>query len=60
MLTALAYAWLQDERRRRGTRLPTLPMARAVIMEILTAHFFMTHPRYLDTTLKLRAIQLRI
>ena len=31
VLTALAYAWLQAERRRRGARLPTLPIARAVI-----------------------------
>jgi len=60
VLTALAYAWLQVERRRRGTRLPTLPIARAIITEILTAHFFVTHPHYLDTMLKLREISLRI
>lgn len=60
VLTALAYAWLQAERRRRGARLPTLPIARAVITEILTAHFFVTHPHYLDTMLKLREISLRI
>ena len=60
ILTALAYAWLQHERGRRGARLPTLPVARAVITEILTAHFFVTHPHYLDTMLKLRDIQLRI
>ena len=60
VLTALAYAWLQHERGRRGARLPTLPVARAVITEILTAHFFVTHPHYLDTMLKLRQIQLRI
>jgi SRSO17 transposase len=60
VLTALAYAWLQHERARRGARLPTLPVARAVITEILTAHFFVTHPHYLDTMLKLREIQLRI
>ena len=30
-----------------------LPIARAVITEILTAHFFVTHPHYLDTMLKL-------
>ncbi len=39
VLTALAYSWLQDTRRRAGARLPTLPVARAVITEILTAHF---------------------
>jgi SRSO17 transposase len=60
VLTALAYAWLQVERRRRGARLPTLPIVRAVITEILTAHFFVTHPHYLDTMLKLREISLRI
>jgi SRSO17 transposase len=60
VLTALAYAWLQTERRRRGARLPTLPIARAIITEILTAHFFVTHPHYLDTMLKLKAISLRI
>ena len=60
VLTALAYAWLQAERGRRGARLPTLPIARAVITEILTAHFFVTHPHYLDTMLKLREISLRI
>ena len=60
VLTALAYAWLQHERGRRGARLPTLPIARAVITEILTAHFFVTHPHYLDTMLKLRDVQLRI
>jgi SRSO17 transposase len=60
VLTAVAYAWLQHERGRRGARLPTLPVARAVITEILTAHFFVTHPHYLDTMLKLRQVQLRI
>ena len=60
VLTAVAYAWLQHERQRRGSRLPTLPVARAVITEILTAHFFVTQPHYLDTMLKLREIQLRI
>jgi SRSO17 transposase len=60
VLTALAYTWLQHERRRRGAALPTLPMARAVITEILTAHFFVTHPQYLKTMLKLQEIQLLI
>jgi SRSO17 transposase len=60
VLTALAYAWLQAERRRRGARLPTLPIARAMITDILTAHFFVTHPNYLNTMLKLREISLRI
>ena len=60
VLTALAYAWLQDERRRAGARLPTLPVARAVITEIITAHFFVTRPHYLRTMQKLAEINLRI
>jgi len=60
VLTAVAYAWLQHERRRRGSHLPTLPLARAVMTEILTAHFFVTHPHYLKTMLKLQEIQLLI
>jgi SRSO17 transposase len=60
VLTATTYTWLQTERRRRGARLPTLPVARAVMTEILTAHFFVTHPHYLATMLKLREISLRI
>ena len=31
MLTAVAYAWLQEERRRAGARLPTLPVAREIV-----------------------------
>jgi SRSO17 transposase len=60
LLTALAYTWLQHERRRVGARLPSLPVARAVITEVLTAHFFVTHPHYLDTMLKFRDFHLRI
>jgi SRSO17 transposase len=60
VLTAIAYAWLQDARRRATTRLPTLPVARAVITEILTAHFFVTRPHYLRTMAKLARINLRI
>jgi SRSO17 transposase len=60
VLTALAYSWLQYERRRCAARVPTLPMTRAVITEILTAHFFVTHPHYLKTMLKLQEIQLLI
>lgn len=60
VLTALAYTWLQDTRRQTGTRLPSLPVARAVITEILTAHFFVTRPHYLRTMQKLAEINLRI
>ena len=38
--------------------LRTLPVVRAVIMEILTAHFFVTRPRYLRTMQKLAEIDL--
>ena len=60
VLTALAYAWLQHERRRHPAQLPTLPVARAVFTEILTAHFFVTQPGYLETMLKFKEIALRI
>jgi SRSO17 transposase len=60
VLTAMAYTWLQDTRRRPGARVPTLPVARAVITEILTAHFFVTRPHYLQTMQKLAEINLRI
>lgn len=35
-------------------------IVRAVIQEILTAHFFVTTPGYLERMLKLSQIQLRI
>ena len=60
VLTAMAYTWLQATRRRDGGRVPTLPVARAVITEILTAHFFVTRPHYLRTMQKLAEINLRI
>ena len=52
LLTALAYTWLQSERHRHGTHLPTLPLVRAVITEILTAHFFVTRPHYLKNLMR--------
>jgi SRSO17 transposase len=60
VLTSMAYAWLQNARRRAGARLPSLPVARAVITEILTAHFLVTRPHYLRTMQKLAEINLRI
>ena len=57
VLTALAYSWLQDERRRAARALPTLPVARAVITEILTAHFFVTRPHYLQNHAETRGNQ---
>ena len=60
VLTAIAYSFLQHERRRRGQTHLTLPQVRAVIQEVLTAHFFMTQPDYLEWMLKLKDVQLRI
>jgi SRSO17 transposase len=60
VLTALAYAWLEAERRRRGARLPRLPIARAIITEILTAHFLGYASALLGHMLKLREISIRI
>jgi SRSO17 transposase len=59
VLTAIAYSFLQNERRRRGQTLLTLPQVRAVIQEVLTAHFFMTQPHYLKWMLKLKEVELR-
>lgn len=59
VLTAIAYAFLQQERLRRGRSDLTFPKIKAVITEILTAHFLVTHPRQLDIMLKLKEIQLR-
>jgi SRSO17 transposase len=60
VLTAIAYGFLQSERRRRGQTHLTLPQVRAVIQEVLTAHFFMTQPHYLKWMLKLKDVELRI
>jgi SRSO17 transposase len=60
VLTAIAYSFLQSERRRRGQTQLTLPQVRAVLQEVLTAHFFMTQPQYLKWMLKLKDVELRI
>jgi SRSO17 transposase len=59
VLTAIAYSFLQSERRRRGRTHLTLPRARAVIQEVLTAHFFMTQPHYLKWMLRLKEVEMR-
>jgi len=59
-LTALAYAFLQIERQRHGTSRLTFPRARAVMTDILTAYYFVTHQRTLKMLLKLAEIPLRI
>jgi SRSO17 transposase len=60
VLTAIAYSFLQTERHRRGQTQLTLPRVRAVIQEVLTAHFFMTQPHYLKWMLKLKDVEMRI
>jgi SRSO17 transposase len=59
VLTALAYSFLQHERRRRGQTQLTLPRVRAVIQEVLTAHFFMTQPHYMKWMLRLKEVEMR-
>jgi SRSO17 transposase len=59
-LVALAYAFLQSERRRRGVATLTFPQARAVMTDILTAYHFVTHQRKLKMLLKLAEFPLRI
>lgn len=59
VLTAIAYSFLQNERRRRGQTHLTLPRVRAVIQEVLTAHFFMTQPHYLKWMLRLKEVEMR-
>jgi hypothetical protein len=54
--TAVAYAFLQCEHQRRRNHGLTFPQVRAVVTDILTAHYFITHPRYLDLMLNLRNI----
>lgn len=59
-LIAVAYTFLQVERQRRPSRDLTLPRVRAIIQEVLTAHFFITRPHYLQRMLKLQQVSLRI
>jgi SRSO17 transposase len=60
VLTAIAYSFLQNERRRRGQTHLTLPQVRAVMTDVLSAHFLITQPHYLDWMLKLKEVELRI
>jgi SRSO17 transposase len=60
VLTALAYTFLQRERQRRANHGLTLPQVRAIVQDILTAHFFITHPDYLKWMFKLKDVELRI
>jgi hypothetical protein len=59
VLTAVAYNFLQVERRRAGPRL-TFPLVRAIVQEIFTAYLFAQRPHYLKRIEALRTVQLRI
>lgn len=59
VLTALAYNFLQAERRRHLAGL-TFPQARAIIQEIFTALLFAQRPHYLKRIEALRSVKLRI
>lgn len=60
VLTALAYSFLQGERCQRPRTRLTLPQVRAVMQDVLTAHFFITQPQYLKWMLKLKDVNLRL
>lgn len=60
VLTAMAYAFLQVERRRHGPSPLTFPRPRAVMTDILTAYYFVTHQRKLKILRKPAEIPLRI
>jgi hypothetical protein len=59
-LVALAYAFLQAGRQRCGPDTLTFPRARAVMTDILTAYYFVTHRRKLKMLLELAEFPLRI
>ena len=47
VLTAVAHAYIQRERMRRGAAGLTFPAVRAVVQEIFTALLFAEKPRYM-------------
>jgi SRSO17 transposase len=48
VLTAVAHAYVQRERMRRGSRQLTFPAVRAIVQEIFTALLFAAKPRYMQ------------
>jgi SRSO17 transposase len=58
-LTAVAYNFLQTERRRMPSQL-SFPMVRGIVQEIFTAYLFAQRPHYLRRIEALRSVQLRI
>ena len=59
VLTAIAYNFLQAERRRNAAAL-TFPAIRGIVQEIFTAHLLAQRPQYLTRIEALRSVQLRI
>jgi len=59
VLTAIAYNFLQAERRRGKTAL-SFPAIRGIVQEIFTAYLFAQRPHYLTRIDALRSVQLRI
>ena len=61
VLTAVAHAYIQRERMRRGATGLTFPAARAIVQEIFTALLFAAKPRYMQWMEQAkRNLQLRI
>ena len=61
VLTAVAHAYIQCERRRRGAATLTFPAVRAIVQEIFTALLFAAKPRYMQWMEQAkRNLQLRI
>ena len=54
VLTAVAYTFLQQERRHTRGKSLTFPMVRALVCEIFTALYFAAHPKQLDSIIQLR------
>jgi SRSO17 transposase len=48
VVTAVAHAYIQRERRRRGAAGLTFPAVRAIVQEIFTALLFAAKPRYMQ------------
>lgn len=61
VLTAVAHAYIQRERMRRGAAGLTFPTVRAIVQEIFTALLFAAKPRYMQWMEQAkRTLQLRI
>lgn len=61
VLTAVAHAYIQHERMRRGSAALTFPAVRAVVQEIFTVLLFAQKPRYMQWMEQAKhKVQLRI